>query len=67
MTPTIDAARRRLRLDPRDPGFFNDPYRAYGAIHAASPVSSGRITASGALPATPMCRRCCAIAASVAR
>ncbi len=38
MTPTIDAARRRLRLDPRDPGFFNDPYRAYGAIHAASPV-----------------------------
>ena len=38
MTPTIDAARRRVRLDPRDPGFFNNPYRAYAAIHAASPV-----------------------------
>ena len=38
MTPTIDPARRRVRLDPRDPGFFNDPYRAYAAIHAASPV-----------------------------
>jgi unspecific monooxygenase len=34
----IDAARRRVRLDPRDPGFFNHPYRAYAAIHAASPV-----------------------------
>ena len=38
MTPTIDAARRRVRLDPRGPGFFNDPYRAYAAIHEASPV-----------------------------
>ena len=38
MTPTIDAARRRVRLEPRDPGFFNNPYRAYAAIHAASPV-----------------------------
>ena len=38
MTPTIDAARRRVRLDPREPGFFNNPYRAYAAIHAASPV-----------------------------
>ncbi len=38
MTPTIDAVRRRVRLDPRDPEVFNDPYRAYGAIHEASPV-----------------------------
>ena len=38
MTPALDVARRRVRLDPRDPGFFNDPYRAYAALHAASPV-----------------------------
>jgi len=38
MTLSIDAARRRVRLDPRDPEFFNDPYRAYAAIHAAAPV-----------------------------
>jgi len=38
MTPSIDAARRRVRLDPRDPDFFNDPYRAYAAIHEAAPV-----------------------------
>jgi len=38
MTPALDVARRRVRLDPRDPGFFDDPYRAYAAIHEASPV-----------------------------
>src|SRR5271166_55683 len=38
MTPTIDAARRRVRLDPRDPAFFNDPYPAYSAIRAEAPV-----------------------------
>ena len=38
MTLTIDAARRRVRLDPRDPGFFNDPYPAYAAIRAETPV-----------------------------
>jgi cytochrome P450 len=38
MTLTIDAARRRVRLNPRDPGFVNDPYRAYAAIHDAAPV-----------------------------
>ncbi len=38
MLPSIDAAGRRVRLNPRDPGFFDDPYRAYAAIHAASPV-----------------------------
>jgi cytochrome P450 len=38
MTPTIDAARRRVRLNPRDPGVFNDPYRAYAAIHEAASV-----------------------------
>lgn len=34
----IDAARRRVRLDPRDPAFFNDPYPAYDAIRVAAPV-----------------------------
>jgi unspecific monooxygenase len=38
MTPSIDVARRRVRLDPRDPNFVNDPYRAYAAIHEAAPV-----------------------------
>ena len=38
MSPSIDAARRRVRLNPRDPDFFSDPYRAYAAIHEASPV-----------------------------
>ena len=38
MSLQIDAARRRVRLDPRDPGFFNDPYRAYAEIRAATPV-----------------------------
>ena len=38
MTPTIDVARRRVRLNPRDPDFFNNPYPAYAAIRAAAPV-----------------------------
>src|SRR5271166_2011471 len=38
MTLTIDAARRRVRLDPRDPAFFADPYPAYASIRAASPA-----------------------------
>jgi cytochrome P450 len=38
MSPIIDAARRRVRLDPRDPGFFNDPYPAYAAIRADAPA-----------------------------
>jgi cytochrome P450 len=38
MTLTIDARKRRVRLDPRDPGFFNDPYPAYHAIRAATPA-----------------------------
>lgn len=36
--PSIDVARRRVRLDPRDPGFFNDPYPAYSAIREAAPA-----------------------------
>jgi len=35
---TIDAARRRVSLDPRDPRFYGDPYPAYCAIRAAAPV-----------------------------
>jgi cytochrome P450 len=38
MTLTIDATRRRVRLDPRDPAFFADPYPAYAAIRAAAPA-----------------------------
>ena len=35
---SLDLASRRLSLDPRDPAFFNDPYRAYGRLHAHAPV-----------------------------
>jgi cytochrome P450 len=38
MNLAIDAARRRVRLNPRDPDFFNDPYRAYAAIREAAPA-----------------------------
>jgi cytochrome P450 len=38
MTLFIDAARRRVRLDPRDASFFNDPYPAYAAIRDAAPA-----------------------------
>ena len=38
MNLAIDAARRRVRLDPRDPDFFKDPYRAYAAIREAAPA-----------------------------
>ena len=38
MTLTLDASRRRVRLDPRDPAFSDDPYPAYAAIRAAAPV-----------------------------
>ncbi len=38
MSLQIDAARRRVRLDPRDPDFFSDPYRAYAEIRASTPV-----------------------------
>ena len=35
---TIDAARRRVSLDPRDPAFYGDPYAAYRAIRRAAPA-----------------------------
>ncbi|WP_191058485.1 cytochrome P450 [Geminicoccus harenae] len=35
---TFDPATRRVRLDPRDPDFFLDPYPTYRAIHAHCPV-----------------------------
>ena len=38
MVPSIDVARRRVRLNPRDPDFFNDPYPAYALIREAAPV-----------------------------
>jgi cytochrome P450 len=34
----IDKARRSVFLDPVEPGFYNDPYPAYHAIRAATPV-----------------------------
>jgi unspecific monooxygenase len=38
MAPSIDVARRRVRLDPRDPGFVDDPYSAYAAIREGAPA-----------------------------
>jgi unspecific monooxygenase len=38
MAPSIDVARRRVRLNPGDPDFFDDPYPAYAAIREASPA-----------------------------
>ena len=38
MTLAIDPKSRRVRLDPRDPKFFGDPYPAYAAIRAETPV-----------------------------
>ena len=38
MPLSIDAPRRSVRLNPRDPDFFNDPYPAYAAIRAAAPA-----------------------------
>ena len=38
MSLTLDASRRHVRLDPRDPAFTDDPYPAYAAIRAAAPV-----------------------------
>jgi cytochrome P450 len=38
MGPSIDVARRRVRLNPRDPDFFNDPYPAYAAIRKTLPA-----------------------------
>lgn len=35
---TLDVARRRLDLDPRDPVFVQDPYRAYAAVRDAAPA-----------------------------
>ncbi|TGQ95339.1 cytochrome P450 [Mesorhizobium sp. M8A.F.Ca.ET.208.01.1.1] len=32
----FDPATRRLRLDPREPAFFLNPYEAYGFLHNAS-------------------------------
>jgi cytochrome P450 len=34
----IDPAARRLRLDPRDPDFFGNPYPAYAVIREVAPV-----------------------------
>ena len=38
MPTKIDAARRSVSLDPRDPEFFNHPYPAYHAIRAKAPI-----------------------------
>ena len=37
MPPIIDA-HGHVRLNPRDPAFFNDPYPAYAAIRAEAPA-----------------------------
>ena len=38
MSLTFHASRRRVRLDPRDRAFSDDPYRAYAALRAAAPA-----------------------------
>ena len=38
MAPSIDVARRRVRLNPRDPDFVDNPYSAYAAIREAAPA-----------------------------
>ena len=38
MPLVLDASSRRVRLDPRDPAFTDDPYPTYAAIRAAAPV-----------------------------
>jgi cytochrome P450 len=38
MAPSIDVARRRVRLNPRDPDFVDDLYPAYAAIREAAPA-----------------------------
>ncbi len=38
MSLSIDVSRRRVRLNPRDPDFFNHPYPAYALIREAAPV-----------------------------
>ena len=38
MAPSIDVARRRARLNPRDPDFVNDPYPAYASIREVAPA-----------------------------
>jgi unspecific monooxygenase len=35
----IEAGGRAFRLDPRDPGFFADPYPTYAALHEAAPLA----------------------------
>lgn len=34
----LDPATRRLRLDPHEPAFVQDPYAAYAFLHEAAPV-----------------------------
>ena len=48
MNLAIDAQRRRVRLDPRDPDFFSDPYPPTPRSAKQRRHSSGRNTASGA-------------------
>jgi cytochrome P450 len=38
MNLSIDSARRRVSLDPRDPAFFNNPYPTYHSIRSATPI-----------------------------
>ncbi|MGL4490317.1 MAG: cytochrome P450 [Rhizobiaceae bacterium] len=35
---TLDAATKRVMLDPRTPAFFQDPYTAYSHLHAHCPT-----------------------------
>ena len=64
----FDPATARLRLDPHEPRFVQNPYEAYAWLHGASGGrSSGKIMASGASAASTTSTACCATAVSAAR
>ena len=64
----IDAARRRVRLDPRNPRVLPGSLSRLSRDRAHARRSfSGSITASGASAATPTFRRCCATGGSAGR
>ena len=64
---TIDGARRRVRLNPRDPEFFNDPYPAYAAIRQAAPAFFWEEYGFWCFAATPTFPWLCATAALAGR
>jgi unspecific monooxygenase len=57
MTPAylaFDPTSRRLRLDPHEPAFVQNPYEAYAFLHGTANAFFWKTTASGALAASTM-------------